>query len=201
MILPIILEGLLTKMSELDSILALQLTIAWAGEGLSDPARLGWWETDLVDPDGGGDLLSRLFPHTHRWASLEAVRQAAIRADGWARQSMARPDAVRTLFFWGFETDEALRDRLRFHKGSGKDPMDALPMPADVSAGFDRSGIEDALRLPGQEVDFKVVPGGRELTGPLPASIDLRAKRLAAALLPLAPDYPAPFFRIEEKVP
>jgi hypothetical protein len=60
--------------------------------------------------------------------------------------------------------------------------MDALPMPVDVSAGFDRTNIEDALRLPGQEVDFKVVPGGRELKGPL------------------APDSSAPFFRIEEKV-
>ncbi len=186
-------------MNELDSILALQLTVAWAGEGLSHPKRLDWWETDLIDPDGGGDLLSRLFPRTHRWASLEAARIAALQADSKARQSMARPDAVRTLFFWGFETDEALRDRLRFHNGSGKNPMDALPMPVDVSADFNRADIEDALRLPGQEVDFKVVPGGRELKGPLPASIDLMAKRLAAALLPLVSDYPAPFFRIEEK--
>ncbi len=188
-------------MSELDSILALQLTIAWAGEGLPDPKRLDWWETDLVDPDGGGDLLSRLFPRTHRWASLEAARQAAIRVDLKARQRMARPDELRTLFFWGFETDEALRDRLRFHKGNGKDPKDALPMPVDVSADFDRTDLEDALRLPGREVDFKLVPGGRELKGPPPGSMDMMAKRLAAALLPLASDYPAPFFRIEGKAP
>lgn len=199
MIWPFGYWGIADKMNELDSILALQLTVAWAGEGLSEPTRLDWWETDLVDPDGGGDLLSRLFPRTYRWAALEAVRLAAFRADARARQTMARPDEVRTLFFWGFGTDEALRDRLRFHKGSGKEPMDALPMPVDVSAGFDRTDLEDALRLPGQEVDFKVVPGGRELKGPLPASIDLRAKRLAAVLLPLASDYPTPFFRIEGK--
>jgi hypothetical protein len=191
----------MTTPDELDEILALQLTIGWAGEGLSDPKRLDCWETDLIDPDGGGDLMSRLFPHTYQWTSLEAARQAAIRADAKIRQRLARPNEVRTLFFWGFETDEALRDRLRVHKGGGKDPMDALPMPMDVSADFDRAKIEDALRLSGQEVDFKVVPGGREVKGPLPASMELKAKRLAAALLPLASDYPAPFFRIEEKAP
>ena len=37
----------------LDAILALQLTVAWAGEGLADPKRLEWWRTDLVDELGG----------------------------------------------------------------------------------------------------------------------------------------------------
>jgi len=46
----------------LDTVLALQLTVAWAGEGLSEPPRLGWWQTDLVDELGGGDLLARLLP-------------------------------------------------------------------------------------------------------------------------------------------
>ena len=46
----------------LDAILALQLTVAWAGEGLSDPKRLDWWRTDLVDALGGGDLFARLLP-------------------------------------------------------------------------------------------------------------------------------------------
>ncbi len=36
--------------AELDEVLALQVTIAWAGEGLWSPPRLGWWRTDLVDP-------------------------------------------------------------------------------------------------------------------------------------------------------
>jgi hypothetical protein len=64
----------------LDEILALQITAAWAGEGACVPPRLGWWRTDLVDPAGGGDLLARLLPKTHAWASIEAVREAAIRA-------------------------------------------------------------------------------------------------------------------------
>jgi hypothetical protein len=49
----------------LDEILALQFLVAWAGEGRCKPRRFGWWDTDLVDPDGGGDLLARLAPRTH----------------------------------------------------------------------------------------------------------------------------------------
>jgi hypothetical protein len=33
----------------LDAILAMQVTVAWAGEGRCSPRRLGWWDTDLVD--------------------------------------------------------------------------------------------------------------------------------------------------------
>lgn len=33
---------------ELDHILAIQLTVAWAGDALSEPQRLGWWPTDRL---------------------------------------------------------------------------------------------------------------------------------------------------------
>ncbi|HEY5955223.1 MAG TPA: hypothetical protein VIV60_01670 [Polyangiaceae bacterium] len=36
----------------IDKILAIQLLVAWAGEGRSEPKRLGWWDTDLVDEAG-----------------------------------------------------------------------------------------------------------------------------------------------------
>lgn len=103
----------------LDNILALQIIVAWAGEGVCDPKRLDWWRTDLIDENGGGDLFGRLFPKTHQWASLQAVRQAAIQQDRRKRLDMAKPDAVRTLFFWGFTVDEQLTERLAFHKQSG----------------------------------------------------------------------------------
>ena len=48
--------------NELDEILALQITVAWAGESAGDPPRLGWWASDLVDREGGGGLLSGLGP-------------------------------------------------------------------------------------------------------------------------------------------
>lgn len=86
----------------LDAILALQLTVAWAGEGRCTPRRLGWWDTDLIDEAGGGDLLARLLPKTHAWASLEAVREAARRTDAKARGRMADPDKMRSLHFLRF---------------------------------------------------------------------------------------------------
>jgi hypothetical protein len=111
--------------STLDQILALQLTIAWAGEGRCEPRRLGWWDTDLVDEAGGGDLFARLLPRTAPWASLEAVREAARRTDAKARSRMGNPDAVRSLFFLGFDLDEPLNDRLAALKREGKSPAEA----------------------------------------------------------------------------
>ncbi len=51
-----------TTPEELDAVLMLQFFIAWAGEGLTDPSRLGWWSTQLLDEWGGEDLFKRLFP-------------------------------------------------------------------------------------------------------------------------------------------
>ena len=76
--------------SELDEILALQLTVAWAGESGGD--RLGWWNSDLVDPEGGGDLFSRLVPKTAAWASLILVREAARVIEHEARKAGSRSD-------------------------------------------------------------------------------------------------------------
>ncbi len=187
----------------LDAALALQLTVAWAGEGLCDPPRLGWWQTDLIDELGGGDLLARLLPTTHRWAALEAVRQAAAQEDRQARQALARPEEVRTLFFWGFEIDEKLDDRLTWHKRGGhkrggEDPRQALPFAIELAGSFSRGPLEDALRIPEhQGAQHKVVPGGRELLADPSEDLELRCRRLAAALLPLAETYPMPFFRVE----
>ncbi len=183
--------------SALDTILALQITVAWGGEGLSEPKRLDWWRTDLVDELGGGDLFKRLFPHTHQWASLEAVRQVAIQVDKQARQGMAKPDEVRTLFFWGFAVDEKLAERLNFHKRSGKEPVEVLDFPLELNEDFVKVDFEDALRMPNQNVTHKVVPGGREIAEAMPEALELRAKKLAAGLLPLADDYPMPFYRVE----
>src|SRR5664279_2175499 len=112
-------------------ILAIQLSVAWAGGGRCEPRRLGWWETDLIDPRGGGDLMARLLPRTAAWAGLEAVREAAMRVDRKARASLPDPDKVRTLYFLGFAIDEQLGDRLRQLKLGGQGPSKALRMLAD----------------------------------------------------------------------
>lgn len=181
--------------SAFDAILAHQLTLAWAGEGRCTPPRLGWWETDLVDAEGGGDLLLRLLPQTHLWASLEAVREAARRSDERDRARMADPDRLRTPFFLGFELDERLADRLAELKRSGRPPAAALPLPFPLAEGFSRETL--AAFLAAEPTPFAIVPGGRQILGACPVSPEAMVRRLAAGLLPLAERYPLPFYRLE----
>ncbi len=187
----------LTSDIDLDHILALQLTIAWAGEGICVPPRLGWWKTDLIDEAGGGDLMTRLLPKTHVWASLEAVREASSRTDANARGGMSDPDKLRTLFFLGFEIDERLGERLALHKRSGVAPEEALPLPLVLGTEFSPEALEDVLRLADGMVDHTVVPGGRQVRGQMPDEPTDVVRRLAAALLPFADTYPMPFYRLK----
>lgn len=182
----------------LDKILALQSIVAWAGEGACDPKRLNWWRTDLIDENGGGDLFQRLFPKTHQWASLQGLRQAAIEQDRCKRLDMVKPDAVRTLFFWGFSIDEQLTERLAFHKQSGVNPINVLPFCLDIYQPFSQLKFEEAISIPHQTVEFKVVPSGREIFGEMLKALDECAKKLAFALLPIVESYPMPFYRLEE---
>ena len=185
--------------STLDAILALQMTIAWAGEGLCEPKRLDWWRTDVVDAAGGGDLFKRLFPKTHQWAALEAVRLAAIQTDRRERAKLAKPDALRTLFFWGANVDEQLNDRLADHKRNAVSqmPAEVLPLSIELGASFDRAAFA-ALLSSSDGIETKIVPGGRLLVTDGAEDLDIKAKKLAAALLPLADNYPMPMYRIGE---
>jgi len=183
--------------AQLDQILALQFTVAWAGEGRSKPSRLGWWDTDLVDEAGGGDLFLRLAPKTHAWAALESVREAARRVDAAARKKMADPDGMRTLFFLGFELDEALGDRLATLKRTDKAPAASLALPIAFDAAFSAPKLEKALIGDGGSPPFAIVPGGRQLKGVVPAEPDAMVKKLASALVPLADSYPLPFYKLK----
>lgn len=189
---------LVQKPSEqtLDVILTLQITIAWAGEGLCEPKRLSWWNTDLIDSSGGGYMLQSLLPKTCHWASLEVVRQAAIQQDFQARQNLAQPDHVCTLFFWGFVIDEQLNDRLSQHKRRGHSLDKTLSLPLELGQQFSTTQLESAIRVPNQVIDFKVTPSGRELVGKTPDSLELCVRNLTAALLPLMEQYPMPFYRL-----
>lgn len=189
-------RGLATE--DLDAILALQLTIAWAGEGQSEPPRLGWWRSDLVDVEGGAGLLRELLPNTWRWAALQAVRKAAILVDRRAREQMAESGRVRTLFSWGFDIDEKLDDRLLAHKQSRAEPTAVLALPLDFDAGFARERFATWLAGLGT-VETRLAPDGRELLH-VPAALLERARALAAALLPLSPTWPTPFFRVETPI-
>lgn len=176
---------------QLDLILAVQLTVAWAGETGGEPPRLGWWQSDLVDADAAGDLFSRLLPRTQLWAGLECVRAAAARVDARQRAQLSSPDAARTLFHLGFRIDEQLRDRLRDHKRHGTPPAEALGHHFAVKNKFDRTAFEAYLdQFP--KAKTKVIPGAREVAAAKATTVE-QVALLASAILPLAKDYPLPF--------
>ena len=184
---------------ELDAVLMLQFFIAWAGEGLTDPPRLNWWSTQLLDEWGGEDLFKRLLPRTFEWALLEATRKVAIQADGRKRLNLAQPDRVCTLFFWGFGIDEKLEERLLFHKQDCSQADNVLNFPLDLKNDFEKKAFKQAIQKLNPEVEYKIVPERREIKGTTPESIADAAKNLVSGLIPLADKYPMPFYRMEEK--
>src|SRR5690349_8822983 len=111
---------------ELDQILALQFSVAWAGESGGQPRRLGWWQSDLIDADTGGDLFARLLPRTREWAGLSLARRCAGRVDATGREHLSGNDRVQTLFHLGFEVDEQLCDRVAEHRRHRRSPHEVF---------------------------------------------------------------------------
>lgn len=194
----------------LDSILALQLSVAWAGERHGDPSGLGWWETSLADADGGGDFFQRMFPRTHVWAALGSMREAARRVDAKARGQSEGGDQFITLFHFGFALDEALDERFEHHKRRSvepttaddgddssahrRDPPSVFGPHFAVRDRFERAAFEKYLEGLAVKPGCDIVPGGREITAPSHV-FDQAALQLARALLPLTSAYPLPFYR------
>jgi len=180
---------------ELDAVLAIQLTVAWAGEKVAGESRLGWWQTELTDADAGGDFLGRLLPRTHAWAGLIAVREAARRVDEAARRRAGRPDSFRTLFHFGFDDDERLDARIEEHRPAGTTPPTALGLSFAIRDRFDRDAFTAWLEGLAAESKVEIIPGGRKLLGQPKSPLEV-ARRLARALLPLAASYPLPCYVI-----
>ena len=180
---------------QLDRILLLQLAIAWAGETITDPPRLGWWRTEMCDEFGGEDLLKRLTPKTWQWAVVESARAAAKRVDERARNRADDPDHLLTLYRLGFEADEQLDERLLELKQSGVSPAEAFPAFAELRADWSSERIAAWLGEHG-EPGYSATATGRRLKGRVPKDLSEAAKKLAAALLPLEKDYVLPHFRL-----
>ncbi|MFI5298843.1 MAG: BREX-6 system BrxE protein [Polyangiales bacterium] len=181
------------SVADLDAILAIQLTVAQAGEQVPAEHRLGWWRTELTDPDAGGDFLKRLLPRTHAWAALAAVREAARRVDESARRRSGTPDAIWSLFRFGFACDEQLDARLAEHRRGDVPPERVFGVSAAFAKPFDRSAFDAWLGSLSRSANAELVPGGRRLHN-APASKLEGARRLAAALAPISAEYPMPFF-------
>lgn len=181
--------------SALDEILAMQITLAWAGER-GEPQRLNWWNTDLVDDAAAGDLFARLTPRTARWAALASVREVARRADAAGRNALGDPDLVRSAFAMGYALDERLDDRLRELTRRGA-PLDALPWPVSLER-FSLTDLRAAFRA--NAAEYLVVAGGRQLkTAPTDAPV-LAVRHLCAANLAgdaASEKYPLAFYRVK----
>lgn len=185
----------LVETGVLDEVLSLQLLVAWAGEGKTDPPRLGWWRTSLVDEFGGEDLFTRLMPRTWRWAVLEAARTAARIVDAEARSHAADGDQLISLFHFGFELDEQLDDRLAELKRSERDPTEAHPRLAQIRQPWNAETLLASLRELGS-ASTASSSLGRRLKGAMPNSRIEAARLLAAAMVPLADRYPAPHWKL-----
>lgn len=179
----------------LDEILTWQLLVAWAGErAAEDSPRLGWWKTDLTDPDGGGDFLARLLPITHRWAGLRGAREAARRTELRMIRLLGGAGRVQTLFWLDRTTDEAIEERIDMLAVQSKlAPEDALRWPFSLN-GWDRAAFEQAIASAGAST-ATAVAGGREVRVVPSASLVERARALVGALVPLTEHYPMPFAR------
>lgn len=188
------MSGALPK-EALDRILTLQLAVGWAGEGRTDPPRLGWWRTALVDEFSGEDLLKRLTPRTWRWAVLEGALAAARRVDAEARAQAAEADQLISLFRLGFELDEQLEDRRAELTRMGIAPEAALPELGELIAPWRAEAFAKWLEGLGTP---EVTPSsiGRRLKGEPPADPVATARALAAAMAPLSERYPAPHFKL-----
>lgn len=178
----------------LDRILTLQLAIGWAGEGKTDPPRLGWWRTALNEEFGGEDLFRRLTPRTWRWAVLEAARAAARKVDAEARAQAADADELVSLFRLGFEIDEQVDDRLAELKRSTSEPLDALPELRKLVASWNQDAFMEWLKALGA-ADVASSSIGRRLKGEPPRDPVATAQALTAAMAPFTAQYPAPHFK------
>ncbi len=110
---------------------------------------------------------------------------------------MADPDQIRSIYFLGFDVDERLAERLAELKRSGAIPARAIPVPLELEAPFSVAGFTKALGSTGKPPAYDVVPGGRQLKGAMPSSLDEAVRALAAALVPPPEKYPLPFFRVK----
>lgn len=197
--------------AELDALLTAQLAVAWAGERGGDDGegrRLSWWRTDLVSEFGGHDLFKHLLPNTWDWAALQGAREAARRCDAELRSHAHDPDQIVSLFRLGFAIDERADERLAHHKRLGDAPNVALPaLDSLISENWNQAAFDSWLTRRTNEsladkhsaqegsTKFSVEPGGRLLSGPPPAELDVLAANLLAALSPLPGTYPLPHYR------
>lgn len=190
-------------LATLDTLLALQITVAWAGEqGDSKKERMGWWETMLLDAKAGVDVFRTIAPRTKLWLCCKAVREVARRTEETLRKKSSEPEKVYSLFHLGDGIDFLLAERFDALIHQQADLHDLLRY-----ARFFEASIEDQPWEPKGfaawlsswgTTHFKEESVGRALSGPdrqLAQDPLARAQKFLCALHPLSPNYPFPHLR------
>lgn len=118
----------------LDTTLAWQLTLAWAGE----KDRLGWWKTAALDEFAGLDVLKgQLGLSKPAWSAMRALLHAARARDAQIRAGHPTPSQITTLFHWGPKLDEQLEDRFAELRALHDDPREAFPLLKELTGDGD----------------------------------------------------------------
>ena len=192
----------------LDTILALQITVAWAGEqGDNEKEKMGWWKTTLIDSDAGIDVFGSIAPHTKLWLCCKAAREVARRTEETLRKKSNEPEKVYSLFHLGDGIDFLLAERLDsliHQKADFKNILRYINLSGE--AFFTRSIEEQTWKKESFEkwlsslgkTDFKEESVGRALSGAdrqLAQDPLARAQKFVCALNPLSSNYPFPHLR------
>lgn len=136
---------------KLDSFLATQLAIARLGE---KPIRF-WWNSDIVDIDGGADLLYRLVGETMApLSAIEGVLLVAERAERRRLSTIPAPQAY-SLFCPEPVIRKMLRQRLRQFKSYPDELPDAVGRLVSSGLGEDdlMAAIDTDLGTEFEEVE------------------------------------------------
>lgn len=187
----------------LDTLLALQITVAWAGEqGDGKNERMGWWETMLLDAKAGVDVFKFIAPRTKLWLCCKAAREIARRIEETLRKKASEPEKVYSLFHLGDGIDFLLAERLDTLIHQQADLQALL-----ARAKFFESSIEEQTWQPQAfttwlaswgTTQFKEESVGRALSGAdrqLAQDPLMRAQKFIGALNPLSSNYPFPHLR------
>ena len=182
----------------LDQILAIQILIAWAGEGGDEP-RLDWWKSEVLSEFGGFSTLQELMPNTALWLACKAAREIAKREDEKRRKTSSDSDQIYTIYRLGFEIDEQLEHQLSdlIHaKSSLSILFKDIPWVEDLTEQeWEQDGFDKWLRSLGERGTHKDEPTGRRIVGSAPEDILTRVQKLANHLSPLSKNYPMSYYK------
>jgi hypothetical protein len=174
----------------LDAIIALQMTIARAGE----LERLSWWNVDATDIRGGGDFFTRLVGESSGIAAIDTAIAGARHHEEKLLSHLPNKDRFVTLFHPDFELHLQLRERWNHLTRNTDTIAGYMASLMDHHSTFDRPALESLLKsFP--RPPFEISTIGLQIKGTPPGDPLVCMQQLAALLLPIRDKYPLPFYQ------